>query len=109
MKKIKAFIKLILSYPNSTAQWVVRAVILILLVKVSFFNTPRTVTHFRGEGYRDSLEMERHKVLVLEELLIKNRIQDEKDSINLTTATLDSLIGYIANRRVASGGGKKGR
>lgn len=107
MNKIKIIIKklaeVVAGYPNSTAAWAFRTIMLLLLIKIAFFNDAKVITKFKYDSeYQDSLEIERYKIKVLEEYLIKNKIQDEKDSINLTRASIDSLISYIANREMAS-------
>jgi hypothetical protein len=96
MERIKA----ILRDPREVdfyARWFVRFVLLVLVVKVAFFNQVKTVTEFRTNSpARDSLIIEQAKVRILEETLIKQRTDATNDSLALRVAKLDSLLGYIA-------------
>lgn len=96
---LKKILNNILGNPSDSAAWFFRLLILILLIKLAFFNERRVITNFPEDfPYKDSIRIEKYKVQVLENYLIKTKEQNEKDSINLTIATLDSLISYIANK-----------
>jgi hypothetical protein len=83
-------------------RWAVRILILIGVVYLALLkDTSRETVFVQPTAARDSLKIEQYKVQVLENILIQNKAQNEKDSTDLTLARVDSLISYVATGMAA--------
>lgn len=75
---------------------------LIVLNNVFVDKSEKVVIQQQRDIYRDSLVIEREHTRILKQLLITDRIQDEKDSLALRHYNVDSLISYISTVHVVT-------
>ena len=80
--------------------YVIIGVIVLKLVFVD--KDAQVIIQQQRDVYRDSLVVERERTRILKQILINDKIQDEKDSLALRTYNVDSLIGYISTVQVVA-------